>query len=166
MATAVQHGAVTDLQEGVLVLSGYWLRLAMERGHLVAEDGIGAVRRRFRFSRPDRTLRRVVIIGHAGTISLDAIRWLHGVKVPLVHLDTDGSLFLVSAPSAAMVAEQRRAQALAATSNWGRAISRECSRRSSGASWASCITTYFTMSLPTFSTMSTTVFMRLVAWTP
>jgi len=48
----------------------------MERGHLVVEDGIGGDRRKGRLSRLDRDLKRVVIIGHAGTITLDAVRWL------------------------------------------------------------------------------------------
>jgi hypothetical protein len=39
-------------------------------------------RRWARFSRLDRTLKRVVIIGHTGSVSLEAIRWLHGVGVP------------------------------------------------------------------------------------
>jgi CRISPR-associated endonuclease Cas1 len=113
------------LHDGVLVLSGYGLRLAMERGHLLVEDGIADERWTARLSRLDRDLKRVVIIGHAGTITLDAVRWLHGVRVPLVHLDADGDLFFVSAPSAAMVSQLRRAQALAASTPWGLALARE-----------------------------------------
>src|SRR5437879_3783859 len=91
----------TTLENGILVLSGYGLRVGVERGHLVLEDGVGGERRRDRFSRVDRDLKRVVIIGHAGTITLDAIRWLHGVGVPLIHLDTNGTIFLVATPGGA-----------------------------------------------------------------
>ena len=95
---------------GVHVLSGYGLRVAVERGHLVVDDGVGADRRRQVFSRIDGELKRLVILGHAGTISLDAIRWLHGVGAPIVHLDTDGTLFFVAAPPGTAAPAQRRAQ--------------------------------------------------------
>src|SRR5256885_11606237 len=73
-----QSLARTSPWNGVLVLSGYGLRVAVERGHLVVEDGIGSDRRRDVLSRINQELKRLVIIGHAGAISLDAIRWLHG----------------------------------------------------------------------------------------
>jgi CRISPR-associated endonuclease Cas1 len=111
--------------DGVLVLDGYGVRVAVERSHLIAEGGTGTDRRRGRFSRLDRELKRVVIIGHTGTITLDAVRWLHGVGVPLVHLDTDGTLFLVAAPSGAIVPTLRRAQALAAETGLGVRLSQE-----------------------------------------
>jgi CRISPR-associated endonuclease Cas1 len=114
-----------NLSNGILVLSGYGLKLAIERGHLLVEDGIGEERRRLRFSRLDRELKRVVIIGHAGTMTLDAIRWLHGVGVPLVHLDTDGRVFFVAAPSAAVDPKLRRSQAVAAETGLGLRLSRE-----------------------------------------
>ena len=116
--------SLPELRSGVLVLSGYGLRVAVERGHLVVEDGMGGERRRDRFSRIDRDLKRVVIIGSAGTISLDAIRWLHGVGVPLIHLDTNGTIFLVATPRGAAAPAQRRAQLRAIDSPLGVDIAR------------------------------------------
>jgi len=66
-------------RHGVLLLSGYGIRVAVERGHLAVEDGVGSDRRRAHFSRADRKLRRLVVLGHAGTISFDALRWLSDV---------------------------------------------------------------------------------------
>ncbi len=109
---------------GIVILSGYGLRIAVERGHLVVEDGVGADRRREVFSRIDQGLKRLVIIGHAGTISLDAIRWLHGVGVPLIHLDTNGTIFLVATPQGAAAPAQRRAQIRALESPIGIDIAR------------------------------------------
>src|SRR5712691_3426493 len=86
-------------ENGILTLSGYGLRVAVERGHLVVEDGLGEERWRDRFSRIDRDLKRVVIIGHTGAITLEAIRWLHGVGVPLIHLDSTGRVFIAAAPT-------------------------------------------------------------------
>src|SRR5438552_15378794 len=113
------------LDNGVLSLSGYGVRIAVERGHLVVEDGIGSDRRRGTFSRLDRDLTRVVVIGHAGTISLDAIRWLHGVGVPLVHLNPDGTVYLVTSPTAPSAPALRRNHARAQESAAGLEIARE-----------------------------------------
>lgn len=110
---------------GVLVLSGYGLRLAVERGHLVVEDGVGADRRHERFSRIDDELKRVVVIGHSGVVTLDAIRWLHEVGVPLIHLGHDGQLYFVSSRAARGLAELRRAQARSTETERGLAISRD-----------------------------------------
>ena len=89
---------------GVVTLSGYGLRVAVERGHLIVEDGVGSARRFGRFTRIDRDLKRVVIIGHSGIITLDAIAWLHRVGVTLVHIGSDGRLLHVMARSAAQQA--------------------------------------------------------------
>jgi CRISPR-associated endonuclease Cas1 len=113
------------LTHGVLVLAGYGIRLAVERGHLVAEDGISDQRRRHRFSRVDVDLKRVVVVGQSGLVTLDAIAWLQGVGVPLIHLDYRGTLLFVSSPSALPYAQIRRAQALAGESQIGLRISRD-----------------------------------------
>jgi CRISPR-associated endonuclease Cas1 len=99
------------------------------RGHLTLEDGIADRRRARRLSRVDRGVRRIAIIGHAGTISLDAIRWLHDVKIPLVHLDTDGRVLAQVAPDAPDHPMLRRAQARAVESNLGVEIMRDLLRK-------------------------------------
>ena len=48
---------------GVATLFGYGIRVQVERGHLVLEDGIGPDRRRARLPRIGHGLRRLVIIG-------------------------------------------------------------------------------------------------------
>lgn len=105
--------------DGLLVLGGYGLRVVVDRGHLVCEDGIGSDRRQYRYGRVDRSLRRVVIIGHHGSLSLDAVRWLHAVGVPLVQLGADGDVLLVASPTGAMLPNVRRAQALASETGLG-----------------------------------------------
>ncbi|MBK6781766.1 MAG: CRISPR-associated endonuclease Cas1 [Gemmatimonadetes bacterium] len=113
----------------MLVLSGYGLRLAVQRSHLVIEDGIADRRRVRRLSRIDKDLKRIAIIGHAGTISLDAIRWLHDVKIPLVHLDTDGRVLAMIAPDSPDHPTLRRAQARAVDSEIGLGIMRDLLRQ-------------------------------------
>ncbi len=114
---ATPEFALSD--QGLLLLRGHALRLTVERGHFQVEDESFGVKRRARFSRIDRELKRVVVLGPSGSITLDAIRWLHGVGVPLVHLHPDGTVYGVSAPQAAGAPALKRAQALAATSAAG-----------------------------------------------
>ena len=116
---ALRNALLPPVSHGLLVLSGYGLRVAVQRGHLVVEDGVGGDRRHQAFSRIDQELKRLVILGHAGTISLDAIRWLNGVGVPLIHLDTNGTIFLVATPQGAAAPGQRRAQVRAMDSPLG-----------------------------------------------
>lgn len=113
-----------EVRHGVLVLSGYGIRLSVERGHLAVEDGVGSTRRRERFPRVDERLKRVVVIGRAGMITLDAIAWLQGVHVPLIHLDYDGRVLFVSSPWGRTIAELRRRQVRAGETDTGLTISR------------------------------------------
>jgi len=113
------HQQVTELfsssavRDGICVVDGYGLRVAVERRHLVIADGIGRARRVRRFARGDRSLRRVVVIGNSGTLSLDALRWLADVKVPIVHIDLEGRVLAVSGVEGTDSPALRRAQALA-----------------------------------------------------
>lgn len=115
----------TRPRHGVLTLSGYGIRVAVERGHLIVEDGRGSVRRQGRFPRTTRDLKRLVIIGHTGTVTLDALRWLHDIGCAFVQLDTDGKVITASAPLGSDDARLRRAQAVAVSSDTGIAIARE-----------------------------------------
>lgn len=101
---------------GVLVLDGYGLRLAVERGHLVFSDGFGRQRRTGRLSRATSRPPRVVVLGHTGSVSFGALRWLHDVGAAFVQLDSDGTVITISAPAKLDDPRVRRAQALA-TSN-------------------------------------------------
>src|SRR4051794_41020583 len=79
-----------SIKDGILVLSGYGLRVAVERGQLVVADGIGSDRRHGRLSRATCGLKRLVVLGHAGTISFEALRWLHDLGTAFVQVDADG----------------------------------------------------------------------------
>jgi CRISPR-associated endonuclease Cas1 len=102
-----------EVRDGICVVDGYGLRVAVERRHLAIADGIGRARRVRRFARGDRSLRRVVVIGNSGTLSLGALRWLADVKVPLVHIDLEGRVLAVSGAEGTDTPALRRAQALA-----------------------------------------------------
>ncbi|MBX7135069.1 MAG: CRISPR-associated endonuclease Cas1 [Fimbriimonadaceae bacterium] len=111
-------------RNGVVVLSGYGVRVAVERGHLVVCDGIGRERREARLARATSKLRRLVVLGHSGTVSLEALRWLADVKGAFVHIDADGEVIAATAPLGLDDPRLRRAQALATTNGIGLEIAR------------------------------------------
>ncbi len=113
-----------DCPGGICVVDGYGLRVAVERKHLVIADGIGRARRTRRFARADRSIRRIVVLGNSGTISLDALRFLGDIKVPLAHIDGEGRVLAVSAVEGTDNPALRRAQALAADLPVGLEIAR------------------------------------------
>ncbi|MGH2842708.1 MAG: CRISPR-associated endonuclease Cas1, partial [Solirubrobacteraceae bacterium] len=97
---------------GIVVAHGYGLKISVQHGHLVVEDGFGRQRRSRRYHRTDR-LRRLVVIGRSGYVSLDALRWLKDTGAAFLHIDTDGQLIATSTRSGADLAGLRRVQALA-----------------------------------------------------
>ncbi len=107
-----------EASSGVCVADGWGLKVYINQGHLIIEDGIGQSRRTRRYHKATSGLTRLVIIGHSGYQSLEAIRWLSDAKISTVHIDTDGTVLTASARSIDNPA-LRRAQALAATNETG-----------------------------------------------
>src|SRR3989454_10148563 len=112
-------------RHGVLTLVGYGIKVHVDRGHLVFEDGIGAARKRGRFSRVRHGLKRLVVIGSDGMVSLAALRWLADKDAAFVMLDRDGSLLVTTGPVRSSDARLRRAQALAQQSGAAIEIAKE-----------------------------------------
>jgi len=113
------------VRQGVLTLTGYGIRVTVERGHLHIESGRGRDQYRNRFPRTTRDLKRLVIIGHSGTISFDALRWLHDIGCAFMQVDADGTVIATSAPIGSDDARLRRAQALAISNEAGITIARD-----------------------------------------
>ena len=112
------------VRRGVLVLSGYGIQLRVERGHLIAHDGIGSKRRTLRLSRVQPKLKRVVVMGTAGTITLDALQWLHDTETEFVQIGYDGEVITTSTPKGRTNPELVRAQALVSASEDSVGLSR------------------------------------------
>src|SRR4051812_2206524 len=85
-------------RHGVVTLSGYGINVRVDRGHLLFEDGIGEDRRHARLPRVGHGLKRLVVIGPDGSITLSAVRWLSNQKVTLAILDRDGSVLATTGP--------------------------------------------------------------------
>src|SRR5579862_3657563 len=109
---------------GVLTLFGYGISVRVERGHLTYKDGIGTARREARFPRVRHGLRRLVVIGSDGMVSLAALRWLADQDAAFVMLDRDGSVLLTTGPVRPSDAKLRRTQALAYESGMAIEIAR------------------------------------------
>ena len=113
----------------VCVVNGFAVRIFVERGHLVVRDGVGACGRERVYGRATHRLKRLVLLGHSGSLSLDAVRWLSDVGVGFVQVDTDGRILSASSGLGLDDPRLRRAQAMAWGSQVGLAIAREILRR-------------------------------------
>ncbi len=115
-------------RHGVLTLFGYGIQVRVDRGHLFVQDGIGAERKRFRFARVGHRLKRLVVIGADGMISLAALRWLADQHAAFIMLERDGKVLAVTGPVRTSDARLRRAQALAQQSGAALEIGKELIR--------------------------------------
>jgi hypothetical protein len=76
---------------------GYGIKVTVQSGHLVVTDGIGTCRRSRKLPRIDRTLRRIVITGADGYVSLAALRWCKDHHIAIVTVNPFGELTAASA---------------------------------------------------------------------
>ncbi len=102
---------------GTLALSGFGIKVRMHCGHLETEDGIGPDRRKIRLARIGHGLKRLVLIGSDGFVTIEALRWIADQDAAFVMLDRDGSLLTTTGPVRSSDARLRRAQALATQSD-------------------------------------------------
>jgi CRISPR/Cas system-associated endonuclease Cas1 len=112
-------------KSGVLVLTGYGIRVQVNAGHLLLQDGIAEERRTIRLPRVNHGLKRLVMIGSDGFITLEALRWLADQGAAFVMLDRRGKVLAVTGPVASSDAKLRRAQALALGNGTALKISEE-----------------------------------------
>jgi CRISPR-associated endonuclease Cas1 len=113
------HNSPAELivpRHGVVTLFGYGIQVRVNRGHLLLEDGIGPNRRYARLPRVGHRLKRLVVIGSDGMVSLAALRWLSDQDVAFTMLERDGKVLAVTGPVRPSDAKLRRAQALSHSS--------------------------------------------------
>ncbi len=103
----------TGPEAGIFVVDGYGLRIRVERGGLQIDDGLGQHQRSRRFSKVQRHLHRLVVLGHSGTVSLDALRWMADTGVSFCQIDSDGRVLTSTATPGLDDARLRRIQASA-----------------------------------------------------
>jgi CRISPR-associated endonuclease Cas1 len=112
-------------KSGVLTLFGFGIKVRMQSGHLEIEDGVGPERRKIRLARVGHGLKRLVVIGSDGFVTLEALRWLADQDASFAMLERDGSVLATTGPVRSSDAKLRRAQALAHSSGAALRITRE-----------------------------------------
>jgi CRISPR-associated endonuclease Cas1 len=112
-------------KSGVVVLNGYGISVQVNAGHLLLHDGIADERRTIRLPRVNHGLKRLVMIGSDGFITLEALRWISDVGGAFVMLDRRGKVLAVTGPVAPSDAKLRRGQALALGNGTALKISKE-----------------------------------------
>jgi len=91
--------ATTMAVDRLVIAAGYGLKLYVHHGHLIIHDGVGRQRQTRRYHRATSKLKRVVVIGHDGYITLEAMRWIRDIGAAFVHVDNDANLIALSAPA-------------------------------------------------------------------
>lgn len=86
-------------RDGVCVADGYGVKIFVRYRRLVVCDGIGHHRRERVFARATAGIKRVVVLGHEGFVTLEALRWMADVDIAFVHVDRDGKLIGASCTS-------------------------------------------------------------------
>jgi CRISPR-associated endonuclease Cas1 len=115
-----------QVRAGVLVVDGFGIGLrVLNRGKLRVEDGIGRQRRSIVLDRAGSGLERLLLIGHAGYVTLEALAWLRAIGAALVQIGRDGEVLAHSVPFGYDGHPIRRAQALAVTNGLDLAIARQ-----------------------------------------
>jgi CRISPR-associated protein Cas1 len=110
----IQHGNFIPItpRHGVITLFGYGITVHVDRGHLILQDRIAAVRREGRLPRVGHALRRLVVIGSDGMVSLAALRWLADQNAAFVMLERDGQVLATTGPVSPSDVRLRRAQGM------------------------------------------------------
>jgi len=116
---------IRPTRHGVVTLFGYGIVVRVDRGHLVIEDGIASDRKHARFPRVGHGLKRLVVIGSDGMVSLAALRWLADQDAAFVMLERDGTVLATTGPVRPSDARLRRAQATALQTGAALEITRE-----------------------------------------
>lgn len=111
-------------RHGVLTLVGYGISVSVDKGHLIVNDGIGADRSYYRLPKVAHRLRRLVIVGSDGLVSLAALRWLRDQDAGLIFLERNGRTLCVTGPVGSSEAKLRRAQGVAISNGVGLEICR------------------------------------------
>jgi CRISP-associated protein Cas1 len=112
-----------------LVLNGHGARLQIHRGALVVRNGFTHYpqkQQELRYFPGEATLpSRIIVLDCDGSISLDVIRWLAGLRVPLVLLNWQGEVVSVMSEQGPYDPDLRQAQLEALEDGRGLGLSRQ-----------------------------------------
>jgi CRISPR-associated endonuclease Cas1 len=106
----ISYEEIAPSRQGSIILSGFGVSIRVENGHLVVSGGRGGGT----ISRIAK-LKRLIVIGHSGYITFDAVLWLRDVGAAFALIDEDSTLLLLSARMGNDMPLLRRRQVLAPT---------------------------------------------------
>jgi CRISPR-associated endonuclease Cas1 len=121
-STTLPH--TIPIRNGVLALTGYGIRVSVNRRELCVEDGIGRTRRQGRFAKATSKLKRLLILGETGQITLDALTWLDDIGAAFLRIDHKATL-LTTSLRGVDDAKLRRTQAILPMVSTGLAIAKK-----------------------------------------
>src|SRR6266699_2507053 len=117
-------------KHGVLTLWGFGIKVRLVNSHFLAEWGVGLDRYQVRLSRVEgHKLRRVILLGSDGYISLESLRFITDVGASFSMLDKRGKAIMVCSPVSPTDAKLRRQQSIALTNGVALRISKEIIRQ-------------------------------------
>jgi len=99
----------------VIVVDGFGISLTVKRGQLIVKDGFGKHRRERTYAQAERVLRRIIIAGRDGYLSLGALDWCRHHHVSVVTLNPYGELVSINGPEEPASGVTARAQVLCMT---------------------------------------------------
>lgn len=81
-----------SIDDRVLIVHGFGIRLVVREGKLVINDGVGEYRRERALEAVDRTVRRIIITSNDGYMSLSAMRWCKAHRISIITVNPYGEL--------------------------------------------------------------------------
>jgi CRISPR-associated protein Cas1 len=96
--STINNRSQIPVKDGVIVLSGYSVSINVDKGFLILKDGLGKRCREGRYFKATSGIKRLVIHGHHGVISLAALKWLFDIGAGIIQIDWDGDIIFASVP--------------------------------------------------------------------
>jgi CRISPR-associated endonuclease Cas1 len=110
--------SIYTVGSGIYVLYGV-VTVRVNHGQLVLNANIFDNRSSLTLTKGSSRLTRLVILGHCGSITFEALRWLNDIRAGIIQIDYDASVIMASASPGPDVPKLRRAQALARDTDLG-----------------------------------------------
>src|SRR5690606_31817670 len=99
MSTSDFTSEIPVARNGLVILSGYAIKIAVWRDRLRLEDGACDDRRAADYDRATCGIKRLVVItAGGGYISLDALQWLQDIGAGVLVIGRGDAVLMASAP--------------------------------------------------------------------
>ena len=110
--------SIYTVGSGIYILYGV-VTIRINHGQLVLRANIFDNRSEMTLTKANSRLTRLVILGHSGSITFEALRWLNDIRAGILQIDYDASVIVASISPGPDVPELRRAQAIARDTTQG-----------------------------------------------